>query len=261
MTFIPMTFHFTFYRGTKSWRWNDIHTLCLKSCQRYSGATRIVVHYDRTDDGSEWDTARAIGGIEWRQVTFPTTINGHPVGDQRISCDVYRLQTLWEEGGFYCDLDFVFLKSFEKFRDNHAIIGTQCRQKQKLACGLMGCVPGSSFIRAYLDSYSEWVPADEIEVCKFANRVPWELSQRHPVAVVPRSTFYPIAWTNRNFWSGGRAPLKNAHAFHLWQNLKPNVRVDDLRRTALEPYVESVLNEHPTGVVHMLRETILLKFE
>jgi hypothetical protein len=257
---IPMTFHFAFYRGTTDWHWRDIHTLSLKSCQRYTGATRIIVHYDREDSGPTWDAARAIGGVEWRQTSFCPTVNGFPVADQRLSVDVYRLQTLWEEGGFFCDLDFVFLKSFEKLRDTPAVIGTQCKQKQKLNCGLMGCVPGSAFIRAYLDKYQSWEPMMEKKFWIVANNWPWELSTRHPVTVMNRPTFYPVAWSNKTFWSGGKACLKNAHAIHLWESLKPTLTVDDLRQTVLLPYVESVMDDRPQGLPQIL-PGVLLSFD
>ena len=255
-----MTFHFAFYRGMTDWRWRDFHTLCLKSCQKLSGATRIVVHYDREDSGPLWDAARAIGGIEWRQSTFAATINGHPVHDQRLLCDVYRLQTLWEEGGFFCDLDFVFLKSFEKIRDAQAIIGTQCKQKKKLACGLMGCVPGAAFIRAYLDAYQTWEPDQQKHVWTYANCIPWDLSQKFPVTVLNRPTFYPVAWSNKTFWSGGKTCLKNAYAVHLWETLKPTLTVEDLRKTVLAPVLEQVLDDQPKGIAQLL-PGILLTFD
>ena len=224
-----MTFHFA-YSGQQ---WRDIFTLCLKSCQRYTGATRIVVHHDRQDSGPHWDAARALGNIEWRHVPSG-------VADLR-----YRLQTLWEEGGFFCDLDCVFLKSFEKFRDTTAIIGTQCKQKKKLSTRLLAAKPGSEFIRAYLDD-------------PLTNA--WDISHRHAVSILNRPVFYPVAQSNKTFWSGGKTCLKNAHALHLWAEQKPEVTVDALRQTSLQPYVESVMDDRPQGTAQ-IHPGVILTFD
>ena len=249
---IPMTFHFTYYRGATDWKWLDFHTLCLKSCKKNTGAVKIVVHYDREDSGPVWDEARALGYVDWEQHTFDTQINGHNVTDQRIICDMFRLQTLWERGGWYCDLDFVFLGSFEKYRHHPAVIGTQCKQKCKLACGLMGAVPGAAFIRAYIDSYCTWTPAEQKTFWTYANKVPWDLSTKHPVEVLARPIFYPVAWSNKAFWKGGKVSLKNSVAIHLWETLHPELSLDLLRQTVLAPLIEDVLTERQRGVAELL---------
>ena len=119
---IPMIFHFTFYRGATDWKWRDIHTLCLLTCRKFAGATKMVIHYDRDGEGPDWDAARALGGVEWRQANFSATINGLPVTDQHLVHDLHRLRILWEEGGWFSDLDFVFVKSFELIRDAEAAL-------------------------------------------------------------------------------------------------------------------------------------------
>jgi hypothetical protein len=250
---IPMVFHFTFFRGTKDWKWTDIHTLALKSCLRHSGAEKAVVHYDRDASGAAWDEARAFGSVEWR--LLPVTmgfVNGFPVADQRLSHDMQRLRILWEEGGWYCDLDFVFLKSFEILRHNSAVIGTQCKQKSKLNCALMGAEPGSAFIGGYLAKYREWTPDLEKTFWIPANNWPWELSQKYPCAVLPRPAFYAVAWSNKSFWKGGKTCLRNAYAVHLWETLRPELCVEDLKKTVLEDHVRGLEGEIQTGVARLL---------
>jgi hypothetical protein len=205
-----------------------------------------VVHYDLPGEGDDWDQAIELPGIEWRLVTPPTQINGFPVRDQRIWCDVYRLDILEKEGGFFCDLDFVFLRSFEELRHNVAVIGTQCLQKSKLACGLMGCVPGSSFINAYKNAYYKWTPADEKQFWKYANCVPWDLSFKHPVTVLKRTAFYPVAWSNKTFWLGRQVHLDDSYAVHLWESLFPNLTVPMLMNTCLGDKILSFLEAKPT---------------
>ena len=257
---IPMTFHFAFFRGATNWPWLDFHTLCLKSCIARAGAEKIVVHYDRDGEGDAWTDARTLPNIEWRQTVLDWSIHGKPITDQRIMADYHRLQVLHTEGGFYCDLDFIFLRPFNMLRYYPAIIGTQCKQKKKLACGLIGAIAGSTFIRAYLDEYQKWEPSEEAKVWTFANVIPWTLSETHPVHVLPRVTFYPVCWSNKTFWAGRPHPMKNSYAVHLWETLHPELSVEVLMKTCLAPEIEKILgpSEKP-GIVQV--RSGLLTFE
>ena len=258
---IPMIFHFAYFRGKTNWRWLDFHTLCLQSCLARAHPDKIIVHYDRDGEGEAWEAARLLPKVEWRQVEAPDTINGYPVIDQRLWADIYRLRVLHEEGGFYCDLDFVFLKNFESLRHAEAIIGTQCKQKKKLACGLMGSVAGSTFIKAYLDAYKEWTPKEEKKVWTFANVIPWKLSLEHPVTVLPRVVFYPVAWSNKSFWTGAVPKLKNAFALHLWETLHPELNMEVLAKTGLAEEIGKILNKPPTAAGTVAVSSGILSFE
>jgi len=258
---IPLVFHFAYFRGKTNWAWLDVHTLCLQSCIARAKPAKIIVHYDREGDGPAWWSARLLDDIEWRQVSPADTINGHPVTDQRLWVDVYRLQVLLAEGGFFCDLDFVFLKNFEQLRHSEAVIGTQCKQKKKLACGLMGCVPGSAFIKAYLDAYSEWTPKEEKQFWEYANTVPWNLSLTHPVTVLPRVVFYPMAWSNKTFWQGAVPKLKNSYAIHLWESLHPELCMDVLYKTGLADEIRAILNKPPITLGTITQTSGILTFE
>ena len=260
MYMIPLTFHFAYFRGTTNWKWLDIHTLCIKSCLINAKAERIVIHLDRSGEGPAWDALNKLDKmelIELRTVIPDVNINGFPVTDQRLWTDVYRLRTLEQEGGFFCDLDFIFLRSFQNLRDGPAVIGTQCKQKKKLCCALMGCEPGSDFIRAYLKRYETWNPNDEKVFWIFANNVPWELAQTQPVNVLARSVFFPLAWSNKKFWDGKPICMKTAVAIHLWGHLHPEITREILDKTCLKPVLElldqggisSVVTSRPGGLL------------
>ena len=257
MVMIPLTFHFAFFRGSTNWAWRDYHTLCLRSCNSRAGAEQIVVHYDRDGDGAAWDEAKALPNIEWRLVSPDWSIHGKPVSDQRIMVDYYRLQVLQSEGGFFCDLDFVFLKSFNQIRHYPAVIGTQCKQKKKLACGLIGAIAGSMFVNAYLDEYKNWTVDEERTPWTFANVIPWRLSETYPVYVLPRIAFYPLAFSNKAFWSGLPIQLKSSYAIHLWQPLHPELSVDVLMTTCLAPEIEKLNTPHQVRGIIQVRSGLL----
>lgn len=237
---IPLTFHFSYFRGETNWKWLDVHTLCIKSCLINAKAKQIIIHLDRDGEGPAWDEMRLLENILLRYVIVDRKINGYPVTDQRLWADLHRLRTLNEEGGFYCDLDFLFLRSFEQLRDCPALIGTQCKQKKKLACGLMACEAGAEFISRYLMEYDCWNPDDEKVFWNFANTVPWKLSQLYPVKVLSRSLFYPLAWSNKKFWEGKGICMKTSVAVHLWGHLHPELSRADLDKTVLKPILEKL---------------------
>lgn len=240
---IPMVFHFSFFRGIKNWEWRDLHTLCLKTCQLRANPEKMVVHYDRDGEGPHWEEARALPGIEWRVTELDWKINGSTVKDQRLQHDVHRLRVLNAEGGWYADLDFVFLKNFEAIRHNQAVIGVQCKQKAKLNCALLGAVPGSKFMAAYLDSYKEWTPEQEKHVWTYANIIPWKLSQEHPVLVLDRAAFYPVAWSNKSFWGGKPVNLQTSYAVHLWETLHPTLTVEGLYASGMAIELTHIMKE------------------
>jgi hypothetical protein len=229
---IPHVVHFAFFRGETNWPWSDIYTLCIKSCLINSRPKAIIIHLDRDGSGPDWDEMRLLENVSLRYVTPETSINGHQITNQRVWCDIYRLRTLLAEGGFFSDLDFIFLKSFESLRDGPAVIGTQCKQKRKLTCGLMGCEPGADFIAAYLKAYDDWSPES---TCEYANTLPWTLSETHSVNVLARSVFYALSWTNLKFWKGKNICLKTAVAVHLWNNRYPAITRTSLDLTILKP--------------------------
>ena len=229
-----MTMHFEFRPGEV---WRDIMTLCLKSCKRNSGAARIVVHYAEPGAGKDWDEAQALGNIEWRKIKQPAGL-------------LYRLSVLWIEGGFFCDLDFVFLRSLEQFRDARALIGTQCKQKQKLAVNMLASVPGGTFIKAFADALEQ-------DDGRTPQAIAWDLSTRHDLVILPRPVFYPVAHSNKAFWSGAATCFKNASAVSLWGSLRPNLTVQDLRLTDLRVWVEAIADDRPQLLAQILPGTTL----
>lgn len=241
---IPNVFHFSFFRGPKMFAWRDIHTLCLQTCKNNAGADRIVVHYDIPGEGPAWEEAKSMTCVEWRQVEPDWKVNGHQVTDQRIFCDVYRLKTLLAEGGFYCDLDFLFFKSFYDLRRYRAVIGTQCKAKCKLACGLMGAQPNAEFIEAYLEMYNQWTPEQEKQWWTYANSIPWNLAYIYPVTVLDRSVFYPWAWSDKKFLKGAKIRFEQSLAIHLWEHLHPTMTVEDLKATCIGELIKHWRNSN-----------------
>jgi len=214
---IPMVFRFCYYRENA---FTDVHLLCLRSCQQFTNAHRVVVHYNGNGEGPHWDTARALPGVEW-------------IHDAEEGLD-FRLRTLEREGGFFAELDFVFLKSFEALRHHKAVIGIQSLDKQKLCSALIGAVPGCAFIKACIG-------ASEDEL--------WNIAKTQDVHVVRRPVFYPLCWSNRTFFKGKQISLKNSVAIHLWEPLHPDLTVEALGRTVLGPVIKEIIDGEKQAIV------------
>lgn len=223
------------------WKWRDIHTVALITAHEFGKFEKLVVHEDTPGEGPWYEYARLLPYVEWRRTTFPDHINDFPVQDQRILADVHRLQVLITEGGFYADLDFVFLQSFAPLLQHAAVIGTQNTQKKKLNCALLGSTPGHDFFINYLQAYENWTPTDEKKFWSFANTVPYQLSREVPITVLPVQAFYPVAWSNDSFFAGHPHNLKDAYACHLWESLHPHLCADKLLSTAANPQVKHAL--------------------
>jgi len=241
---IDLTFHFCFFRGAELAPWRDIYTFCLKSCQRSAMAQKIVVYYDSPGEGLEWDAAHDLTDIVWKQDEFPTEYN-----DPRLISDIFKLQVLEREGGFACDLDFLFLSSFEKFRHNDAVIGVQCKAKRKLTCSIIGSKPNAEFVYSYIDTLTHLSPAQIANYDKITNVIPWELSARYPVTVLPRPVFFPWCWSNKKFLTGGALNVKQSAAMCVWGTVYPSITLDDLKKTSISKIIEKIeTNNQPTAV-------------
>lgn len=230
--------HLFYFRGATRFQFSDIHLACIKTAHERGGFKKIVLHEDTPGESSFYKEARTLPYVEFRRTEFPTQINGHPVKDQRLSVDYVRLQTLILEGGVAADMDFIFLQSFAPLLEHDAFIGTQCKQKKKLSCAIMySKEPQNPFYIAYLGAYKEWEPIHEKKFWTYANNVPYDLSQKYPITVLPVKAFYPVAWSNKTFLQGADTKLSDSYAIHLWGHLKPHLTLEDLRGTALKDYI------------------------
>jgi len=257
-----MTFHFVSFHGLKNTRWSHIYTLCLKSCKKRAGADKIIVHYDQADDNLAWYEARDISDIEWCQVSPPTLIGDKIIELPEVSIDLYRLRILEEEGGFVSNLDFLFLRNFEKLRHAEAVIGIQCKQKKKLCNNLIGAVPGAEFIKEFKHQYEECIRTGPMNrLLKYSSSLAWDLSMMYNVVILDRKVLYPVAWSNKNFWSGSVPNIKHSFAVHLWESYYPDLTLETLKKSGLYSEVVRITNDATDQVPSVTRRSGILTFE
>lgn len=135
--------------------------------------------------------------------------------------DLFRLETLYKNGGIYLDLDVVCINSFDTLLDKKCVMGLE-RGNNKLI-GLCNAVimtePNSDFINAWLHEYKtkykgEWSYNSVV--------FPYMLAQtgKYKVDIRPVDNFFKYSWDQ-----GGRqslffknSDLKDCYCLHLWDN-------------------------------------------
>jgi hypothetical protein len=249
---IPNTFHFMFNGDV----WTELNTLCLKSCRLKSCADKIIVYCGTPGSGQDWVAAQCIPGIVWNYAHFPCTLNGHIVSNKDIMRQYHGLYKLYLFGGFLCDLNFIFLKSFEEFRHNPVVIGLNCKAKKKLSSDMIGAIPESPFIKSLLDTYKGVNPATESNWTKASANDSWMLALQHTVTILPRPTLFPWCSSNKQFVNGKPVLFKKSHAFRIWNNTP----VEVLRKTCLGPTIKEIESGHSSSNVSV-KEGILFTFD
>lgn len=96
--------------------------------------------------------------IEWNEKNFNVEYNKYTSEAYRAKkyafvSDVARLKALYEYGGIYLDTDVIVYKTFNSILDEKCVFGFE--EKQFVATSFMACEQYDSFIKSFLDYYSE----------------------------------------------------------------------------------------------------------
>jgi mannosyltransferase OCH1-like enzyme len=109
-----------------------------------------------------------------------------------------RLQWLYEQGGFYVDMDVEAIRSFDDLRHHAAFFGVQ--KDGFVNNAVMGAVAGHPFFAEQM----AYIKTCDTKDPQFGNetgpRMVTKLLQQHPrrnVMVYPPAVFYPYHWNER----------------------------------------------------------------
>ena len=255
---IPLHFHFNYIQGTENFPWRELYTLCLVSCHVMTSATKIIVYYDKPGAGEYWDKAFSLPYVEWKIVPTTEIINGFKVSDNRVLSDYLRLKILEAEGGFHCDLNFIFIRNFEYLRHNNVVIGEQFPRTHKVNNSLIGSVPNSLFIKAYRSQYDcAWSPKEYKKIYNYRVTVPSILAPRYTVTILPRKNLYPIACSNKRFFEEGQLSLKDSYAVSLSKNL--DITKEQLKKSVMAKYIRIIFEGYSSKI--QLGPDIMLRFD
>jgi hypothetical protein len=203
----------------------------------------VHLYYDKEGSGPAWDEAKSLEYVTFHAITLPTTVNGHSIEDHlEFRINLFKLETLQAKGGIFCDLEFLFLRSFEYLKQYKAIMSVQCKTKKKLSFACIGAEANSLFIFELLEEYRNWTPQERNSM-RYTHFLPWHISQKHGVYLIQRPLLFPWCISNRTFFMGPNAGTKKAIAVYMWPSQCKSMTLESLRVSNLSDIIERILTK------------------
>ncbi|WP_370249918.1 glycosyltransferase [Nocardioides sp.] len=227
---IPAVFHFVYGLREQDAPFPLHHHLCLASCRAVNPGARVVVHLHHRPWGPWWD--RIAASVEVRQLDPAALGQGlegadpahEPYRHAHLS-DFVRLEILMAEGGYYADIDSIFVRPApHEWSAAPAIMGHELPPHGaagSLCNAWIAAQAGSAFI-------TEWrrrMPAAfDGSWSNHSTLLPYRLSVEMPeaVRVEAETRFFALDYTR-----AGLADLfdrrvglpPDAVSLHLWEHL------------------------------------------
>jgi len=229
---IPNVFHFVFGLKRQTEPFHLMYYLCLESCLQVNRPDAVFFHHHFEPYGEWWERIKP--KLQLRHIALERFVADYDYADPRIAAfryahmsDFARLRILHDEGGFYADIDTLFLRPVpSSWRSRHFIIGRetvppQANQDGSLCNAWLGSRPGSEFCGIWLDRLQtafdgQWSNHSTLLPYRLSRQLPWLLD------VEPTTSFYALDWTPQ-----GIADLflrhvilpDDAYSLHLWNHL------------------------------------------
>ena len=171
--------------------------LSLESFLKTNPDKELVFHTNRDIKSPLFDLVK--DRITIRYVQAPTESFGSKLAHVTHSSDVYRLITLWKEGGIYSDFDTVTIRSFDEVLpiDGELVYSSCNYPKEKLSNGVILSGHSNPFIGKWIDGYKDYRRKwnhNSIQVSSDLLESPMKSYTR----MVDPLYFYPISWPKAN---------------------------------------------------------------
>lgn len=201
--------------------------LAVKSAQKFLSPDKIFLYRAANAPeicGEWWQSAKDV--VEIVKVRPPTHIYGRLLNHPAHQADVFRLQTLLDQGGIYLDLDTICCGSFDRLLHQRCVLGHQTRDQSYGLCNAaILAEQKSAFLQLWLDEYKSFRSTGLDEYWdEHSVRLPLKLAQslkagdRSVVHIEPYTTFFApgfqAAELMRLFESCEDFPKSLSH--HLW---------------------------------------------
>jgi hypothetical protein len=229
---IPNVYHFVFGLRPQTEPFHLMHYLCLASCLAVAKPDAIHFHYRNEPFGPLWDRIKP--ALVLRRVEPVDFVSNYAYTDPRIAAfsyahaaDFLRLEILVAEGGFYADMDTLFVRPPPTaWADRHCILGRETPPPEARGAGALcnawiGARKGSAFLELWLGLMQE---AFDGSWSSHSTLLPHRLAQLHPdlVHVEPQAAFFALDWTRAGLTDLflRDVPLPDdAYSLHLWSHL------------------------------------------
>lgn len=258
---IPNIFHFVFGMEKKfdAKPFSLSHYLAVKSAAEVNKPTEIFFYYEHEPDGEWWQKTKPL--LTLKKVKAPENFMGKPLFHAAHKADVVRLQTLYEYGGIYLDLDTICVRPLTDLLAHHFVMGQELnlpympknkrqdikltiKKKLGLANRLLFPKPGlcnavllaeknNTFIRNWMEEYKSFRSKGRDKYWnEHSGKVPLKLASQYPDLVTllsPYAFHYPLynaAGMKSMFEEVTEFPESYLH--HLWESF------------SWEPYLKNI---------------------
>jgi hypothetical protein len=221
---IPNIFHFIygFNKNDSIKPFPLAYYLAIRSAAEINKPEEILFHYQYEPVGEYWEAVKPY--LTLNMLTAPDQFMGRSLFHFAHQADVIRLQTLYNTGGIYLDLDTICVKPFTGLLENRFVIGKELhlpyrpknyRQKLKLAVRkklglaeqLINPAPklcnavllaekNSEFVKIWMDQYRSFRSRGHDKYWnEHSGKVPMKLALKFPELVTlmnPYAFHYPL---------------------------------------------------------------------
>lgn len=223
--------------------------LAIKSAAGVNHPDAIFLHYEYEPCGEWWEKVKPL--LTLNKVKAPNTFKGRPILHPAHKADVVRLESLYEQGGIYMDLDTISVRPLTVLRSFPFVIGQElnlpyvpknARQKIKLAIrkklglaervlhpqpslcnAVLMAEKGSRFIELWMETYHTFRSKGKDKYWnEHSGKIPARLAIQYPELVKlvsPYAFHYPLyneAGMKSMFEAVNEFPESYLH--HLWES-------------------------------------------
>jgi mannosyltransferase OCH1-like enzyme len=152
---------------------------------------------------------------------LPFIKQAYEAGKYAFVSDYVRFWALDEYGGIYFDTDMFIIKPFDGLLNNKVFFAWETAGNKNISCGVIGSIPGHSFIRRILNYYNSLqfstssIP--DLVVPGIVRHCYDEYTLKEEVAIFPHDYFYPFPYEEKeNIRNFMQYQTENTYAIHLW---------------------------------------------
>lgn len=214
---IPKIFHFIWF--SKGRPFNMIHYLTMKSAQELHPGYLIKLHCDAPPPENNFFFNKIKPFIVVNIIKPVEVLNNNYVYHFQHKADILRLDVLYEEGGIYSDIDNLFLKSLDGFRNipEGLMLSHDRKEKKSLANGLIMATPKHPVIKEWREIYqTTWGTDLVINWYGHSTILPYELGLKYPhlINMQPSELFCPYLWNEFQIFQT-KEPLIHPDAYNI----------------------------------------------
>lgn len=240
---IPNQIYFCHFGGKPL---SIVNYVAVKAALEVNNPDKIFFHYDVLPSGTWWEKLKVL--CEPVRTEPIEEVFGQKLVSPAHKADVWRIQTLLNNGGIYLDTDVICNTALQPLLDRSVVLGEEMVRGKSI--GLCNAAilakPGATFLKRWWDGYdpekSLWKgfrsTGEDMYWEETSVKYPLFLSHywANEVDVVPFEEFYGFNWTQqelKRFFETNES-IPNSYIYHLWSNKSYELYLKDVTEESLK---------------------------